>query len=95
MQPLPVIFRKYRGEICAYFPTEPFDRAGTLITCYAAVGQHGGADRSWLQRGQAAKPEEYAELLKELRGIYETHDAEHVSLKVYRRTPRLIAKAKG
>ncbi|MBZ9706089.1 hypothetical protein LB543_05065 [Mesorhizobium sp. ESP7-2] len=89
-QTLPVIFRKFRGELCAYFPTETWDDRGT-ITCYAPVGQHGGANRSWLQRGRLAKPDEYASLLIELRGIYESHDADHIDLKVYKRAPRAKA----
>lgn len=83
-QPLPVIFRVHRGELAAYFPTERFDKRGN-ITCYAHVGQHGAACPSFLQKGRAAKPEEYADLLAELRGIYETDDSDHIPLKVYRR----------
>lgn len=86
-KPLPVLFRVYRGELCAYFPTETWDRNGN-ITCYAHIGQHGGADRAWLVKGQPALPSEYAPLLAELRSIYETHDSEHVPLVVRKRAPR-------
>ncbi len=68
-KPLPVIFRRHRGELCAYLPTLAWTRQGD-ITSYAPVGQHGGACRTWLQKGRPATPEEYADLLAELRGIY-------------------------
>jgi len=84
---LPVIFRVYKGELCAYFPTMKWDRNGWQIACYAHVGQHGGADRSWLKMGRLATETEYAPLLRELRQIYETNDAEHIPLKVYRKAP--------
>ena len=83
---LPVIFRMYRGELCAYFPTEEWDFSGIMITCYAHVGQHGGASRLWLQKGRLATPAEYADLLAELRGIYENGE-DAVILKVYKRNP--------
>jgi hypothetical protein len=81
---MPVIFRKYMGEVAAYFPTERWDNEGNM-TCYAHIGQHGGAHPSWLSKGKRATPEEYAPLLAELRGIYETNDSNHVPLKVYKR----------
>ena len=80
---LPVIFRMFHGELTAYFPTERW--SGSYITCYVHVGQHGAACPSWLQKGRPATPAEYADLLTELRGIYESGDAEHINLKVYRR----------
>lgn len=89
-KPLPVIFRFYRGELLALFPTEPASWHGHDITCYAHVGQHSSACRSLLQRGRPAKPDEYADLLAELRGIYERSDGPHdpaITLKVYRRAP--------
>lgn len=85
-KPLPVIFRINRGELCAYFPTESWDAEGNIAS-YARVGQHGAASREWLRRGRLATEAEYGDLLRELRGIYETHDAEHIPLKVYRRDP--------
>ncbi len=82
---LPVIFRVYRKELCAYFPPEHWDAQGH-ITCYAHVGQHGAASREWLWKGKRATPEQYAELLAELRGIYEQpDDPDRVQLKVYQR----------
>lgn len=85
-KPLPVIFRINRGDLCAYFPTESWDAAGNIAS-YAPVGQHGAASRTWLRKGRLATEAEYRDLLRELRGIYETHDAEHIPLKVYRRDP--------
>lgn len=86
---LPVIFRKHSDEVCAYFPTlrDHPSSHGHYITCYAHIGQHGSADPSWLQAGRPATPEEYADLLVELRGIYEQGDEQDppVTLKVYRR----------
>lgn len=80
---LPVIFRVWRGEVAAYFPTEHWDTRGS-VTCYVHVGQHGGADRSWLWKGKRATPAQYADLLAELQSIYETvPDA--VTLRVYQR----------
>ncbi len=81
---LPVIFRTYRGQVTAYFPTEAW--APGQITCYAHIGQHGGADRSWLQRGRPSTPEELAPLLAELTGLYGS-DPDPVALRVYRRDP--------
>lgn len=82
---LPVIFRVHYGELCAYFPTLYWGSG--LITSYAHVGQHGAASPSWLQVGRPAEPHEYADLLAELRGIYEQGDEQDppVTLKVYRR----------
>jgi len=85
-KPLPVIFRMYRGELCAYFPTEEWARG--QITCYAEG--HGGACPSWLRKGRPATEAEYADLLSELRGIYETSngpDDPVIKLRVYRRAP--------
>ena len=70
-----VMFRKYTdrsGEILAVFPYEMHDRLGRFVTCYAHIGQHGSAQMSHvLGKTRPAKPNEYAELLEELKGIYE------------------------
>lgn len=68
-KPIPVIFRVYRGEITAYFPTLAWSHSGG-ITCYAHVGQHGEASRACLSEGRPATEEEAAPLMRELRGIY-------------------------
>lgn len=72
---LPVIFRAERsgpakGEVTAVFPTEPFNTAGDF-TVYAHIGQHGGGSLGWYRGTRPATESEYAELLRELRGIYE------------------------
>jgi hypothetical protein len=87
-KPLPVIFRMYRGELCAYFPTEEW--APGQIPCYARGEGHGGACRTWLRKGRPATEFEYSDLLAELRGIYERSDGPNdpvIPLKVYRRAP--------
>lgn len=74
---LPVIFRADRygptkGEITAIFPTMPGKTDGSTFTCYAHMGQHGDCSYAWYaQRTRPAKSEEYADLLAELRSIYE------------------------
>lgn len=76
----PVIFRKEKnGDILAVFPLEPADYKGNM-TCYAHIGQHGGIslDYYW-QNTKPAKPEEYQDLLNELKAIG------YDNLKIYRR----------
>lgn len=72
--PVPIIFRKWPasegGGVIALFPT----MLGTsnLHTCnsYEHIGQHGAADpQGVIQRTKAARPSEYASLLKELHKI--------------------------
>lgn len=70
VETLPVIFRKSEGEVTAVFPTLPHDQTGRHLTVYAHVGQHGGAAWNWYSRTKAARPDEYADLLAELEGIY-------------------------
>lgn len=75
MQSLPVIFRAersgpFKGDVTAVFPTCPADYAGRQMTCYAHVGQHGGCSFDWYRGTRPAKPEEFADLLAELRTIY-------------------------
>lgn len=72
---LPVIFRAekrgdHKGEITAVFPTLAADMQGNF-TVYAHIGQHGAGTLPWYWQTRAAKPDEYAPLLAELRGIYE------------------------
>ena len=70
-----VMFRKYTDkstEILAVFPYEAHDRAARFVSCYAHIGQHGGAQMTHvLSATRPAKPDEYAELYEELQGIYE------------------------
>lgn len=87
---LPVVFRVFRGETVAVFPTVQAVRGSILVLAYAHTVQHCQADPEILMPGRgrrAAKPEEYAELLRELRGIYE-NSIDPVPLEVF-------AKAEG
>jgi len=73
---LPVIFRAERsGEVTAVFPTLTADYAGLEFTIYAHIGQHGGATLPWYRGTRAARPDEYADLLQEVRGICERSHA--------------------
>jgi len=73
---LPVIFRAERsGEVTAVFPTVAADYAGLEFTIYAHIGQHGGATLPWYRETRAARPDEYTDLLQELRRIYERSHA--------------------
>ncbi|MFA5934932.1 MAG: hypothetical protein WC827_03555 [Candidatus Paceibacterota bacterium] len=66
-----VVFLKYRnGSIFALFPYEDADVAGMYCTAYAHLGQHHGADyNGYIRDSFPAKPEEYADLKKELESI--------------------------
>ena len=71
---LPVIFRKWPesegGGVDAIFPTLPGTNDPYTSAFYAHIGQHGSGDpNAVIQRTKAAKPAEYADLLKELHGI--------------------------
>jgi len=75
---LPVLFRAdrsgdFKGDVTAVFPTLP-GTAAHDATCYAHIGQHGTCSRGWYLDTRAAKPGEYADLLQELRRIYERPD---------------------
>ena len=89
---LPVMFRMDRakgGEVFAVFPTLPATIDGSQVTVYAHVGQHsGGTWEGVLHNTRPATPEEYAPLLRELKGAYGTsHGPEDrpVDLEVYQR----------
>ncbi len=64
-----VIFRKFEAEVTALFPLEPGSNSPYDMTCYAHIGQHGAADMLWAREAKAAKPAEYADLARELRGL--------------------------
>lgn len=84
---LPVLFRRDRTkdfEVTAVFPTMPADDGGTLMTCYAHVGQHSGCSHGWYANTMPAAPADYADLLAELKRIYETGE-DAVTLHVFRR----------
>ena len=42
-----VIFREFKGEILALFPYELWNYKGD-VSCYAHIGQHGGADYNYI-----------------------------------------------
>ena len=69
-----VIFRKFKdGQIIALFP-EIFDsykyNHGVLCSSYMHVGQHSGADYDTVcSNTKLAKPEEYADLKRELESL--------------------------
>jgi hypothetical protein len=76
---LPVIFRAdrsgdFKGTVTAVFPTLPGTNDPYTATCYAHVGQHGTCGRDWYATTRAATEAESADLLRELRGIYERDD---------------------
>jgi hypothetical protein len=77
LEALPVIFRAersgdFKGDVTAVFPTLPGTYDPATFTVYAHVGQHGTGGRPWYWTTRRAKPDEFADLLRELRGIYET-----------------------
>lgn len=92
---LPVLFRISRGECVAVFPTldgrsDPNAPNRSRITCYAHIGQHGDCSYGWYATTKKATPEQHADLLAELRGIYERSHAPGdpvYSLKVIQRWP--------
>jgi len=71
----PVIYRVWlhgpgRGDVLALFPTIPADEFGDSVMSYAHIGQHGAAHMNVvLGRTRPARPEEAAELAKELLGL--------------------------
>lgn len=77
--PLPVIFRAersgaFKGDVTAVFPTLPGTSDPYSVTVYAHVGQHSTGLRGWYQTTRNATAEERADLLAELRSIYERAD---------------------
>jgi hypothetical protein len=69
-----VIFRaersgQFKGDVTAVFPTLPADQHGHMMTCYAHIGQHSGCDHGWYNKTRPAKPDEYADLKRELESV--------------------------
>lgn len=70
-----VVFRRWKeGDVIALFPDQPEGRG--LVNYYIArdtyqhVGQHGAADYHGVVRDtKPAKPAEYRDLLRELKGV--------------------------
>lgn len=69
MNTLAVIFKKDKGEVFAVFPYMKWDDDN--ITCYAHIGQHSACSWNYPYGLKNARPSEYAELLKEIKGIYD------------------------
>lgn len=94
----PVLFRKVPGEkkyaedgVTAVFPCEAGDPLGHQMTCYAHIGQHSACDFGWYYRTKQAKPEEYADLKRELEGAPYGY-----RLKIYKRIqPWMRDKLRG
>ena len=59
------------GDVFALFPDSPADMSGGIV-CYMHVGQHSAASPELMDSARAATEAERADLLAELRGIYET-----------------------
>jgi hypothetical protein len=73
MEKMPVLFRVGKDdEVTAFFPTHEANPG--CIVCYAHVGQHSEASFRYYHEARLAKPEEYADLLAELRQIYDDCD---------------------
>lgn len=78
---IPVLFRKFSdGDVIALFPTVPGDSSPRTCSSFMHVGQHGAAGLDLIQITKPARPEEYADLKREL----ESKPYEY-RLKVYRR----------
>lgn len=86
---LPVIFRNEgtakKPEIVAVFPTEPGTNDPYDFTVYAHLGQHSTGTWPWYAKTKKATPDQYADLLAELRSIYEREDRDPVTLVVAQR----------
>jgi len=69
-EPVPVVFRKFHGEIIALFPTLKWDLEGKLCTAYTHYGQHGEADYEWVMANSISIGfEQYQELYQELSNL--------------------------
>ena len=86
----PVVFRVFRdtGDCLALFPFIPSDNAGYQCLCYQHLGQHSGG-YPLICRGitRPAKPKEYRDLARELRGL-------GYNLRVLKRVPRNALQAR-
>jgi hypothetical protein len=77
--------KQYAGEVTAVFPCEPWSSAHDMACC-AHVGQHGSCDTGWYRTTRPAKPEEYADLKRELES-YGSDPDDHYDLDVRQRMP--------
>ncbi len=80
MEKVKVIFRKCKNEymneyeVIAFLPETPACYGN--IMSYMHIGQHGEASMEFYQATKKTAPEEYADLLEELKRVY--HDCELV-----------------
>ena len=74
MKNLKVIFRlNSDNQVEAFFPEVPGTNDPVTMSCYARIGQHGTAHSDYAKNcTHPALVSDYASLLRELRGIYET-----------------------
>jgi len=68
-QNISVIYRMSRGEVVAAI--SGYECNPGMVMSYMHIGQHSEASKSWFTNLKAARPEQYAEIHKELKGIYE------------------------
>ena len=77
-----IVFKKIKNKVIAIFPFEKWNRNSLELASYMHIGQHGGCDWSLPYELRNATPNEYAELLDELRGVYDNYN-----IKVAKRMP--------
>jgi hypothetical protein len=68
---LPVIFKLETNprNVLAVFPTVPGTNSPYTCLCYAHFGQHASCDQTYAATLKPAKPNEYADLKRELEQI--------------------------
>lgn len=67
-----ILFRCDRdgSHVTAVFPS--LAEGPNVVRCYEHVGQHSACSRDWYWSTRPARPDEYANLLAEVRSIYES-----------------------
>ena len=90
-------FKPYTKEwtILAVFPELTDDYRGFLMVGYARIGQHTSVSPDYLRKTKPATPEEFAELHREVKSIYETSlcpDDPIYKLQVIQRVPNNARK---
>lgn len=67
-------------DVLAVFPDiqEKNRYRDDLLLCYSHVGQHSTCEPEYIKRKRLASPEEYKDLLNELRGIYPDLEVSHI-----------------
>ena len=80
-----VVFKKHLDDIVAVFPYEQWN--STLLVCYSHNGEHHGFEPGLAYECPNASPEEYQDLLQEMKERYSGKDA---GLTVLKRMPPRI-----